>query len=141
MEFDKSRVYTALNADELEFKEGSTVAVANDLSTLKTKVQSEINFVTLIRVWGTSTTNRFEVTNTDGVDNRYNLCYLVSEPEEKKLKWTDLEIGDVIKCKKDQLRVMVVGINAELGNNELHICVASDDWLTDDELEEWEKVE
>lgn len=34
MDFDKSKVYTALNADELKL--GSKVIVADDLKTLKT---------------------------------------------------------------------------------------------------------
>ena len=36
MEFDKSRVYTALNADELKI--GSKVLVSNCISTLKDQV-------------------------------------------------------------------------------------------------------
>jgi len=39
MEFDKSKVYTTLNADELKI--GSKVIVADDLGTLK---QMEVNY-------------------------------------------------------------------------------------------------
>ena len=39
MEFDKSRVYTALNADELKI--GSKVILGNTLSELKEAVETE----------------------------------------------------------------------------------------------------
>ena len=130
MEFDKSKVYTALNADEL--KVGSTVVVANDLSSLKTKVQSGSYSATLLKIWGTSSTNRFEVTS---MNDRYNLCYLISEPEEKKLKWTDLKIGDIIT--NGNLTAMITEIDKEY---HIHIC-AGHKWYSDEELEDWEKVE
>ena len=93
MKFDKNRVYTAINADELKI--GSKVIVADYLESLRLQVEAN-SYPTYIKeltyIMGTSSTNRFK-TN----DNKtYNLCYLVSEPEEKKLKWTDLKIGDVI---------------------------------------------
>lgn len=79
MEFDKSKVYTALNADEL--KPGSKVICANYLESLKTQVQANSYpsyVVELSQIMGTSSTNRFGVG-----DETFNLAYLVSEPEEK----------------------------------------------------------
>lgn len=140
MEFDKSKVYTSVNADEL--KEGSIVVAANDLSTLRDKVYIE-QYNELFKIWGTSITNRFEVfpINKEKTE-RYNLCYLISEPEEKKLKWTDLKIGDIIRCKTETR--MVTGIDTSNEPDEdgdvCHIC-AGDWWSTDKDLEEWEKVE
>lgn len=134
MEFDKSRVYSAINADEL--KVGSTVVVANDLSSLKTKVEFGSYSVTLLKIWGTSSINRFEVTSmNDGLENRYNLCYLVSEPKEKKLRWTELKVGDVIT--NGNLTAMITEIDKE---HHMHIC-AGHKWYTNEELEDWEKVE
>ena len=140
MEFDKSKVYTSVNADEL--KEGSIVVVANDLSTLHDKVYIK-QYYELFRIWGTSSTNRFEVFTIDGEKTeRYNLCYLISEPKEKKLKWTDLKIGDIIRCKTETR--MVTGIDTSNEPDEegdvCHIC-AGGWWSTDKELEEFEKVE
>lgn len=76
MEFDKSRVYTALNADKL--KVGSKVAVADDLSHLKSFVKTEV-FRTLENVCDEGNTFRF-VANGGLL---FSLAYLVSEPEEK----------------------------------------------------------
>jgi hypothetical protein len=79
-----------------------------------------------------SCSERFKVDN-----NCYALAYLVSEPEEKKLVWTDLKIGDVIR--NGVFTHLVTGIhNFEQTNK--HIFV-SGNWITDEELEEWEKVE
>lgn len=130
MEFDNSKVYTALNADELKI--GSKIAVANDLAHLKVFVRNDF-ICTLEKVLDEESTCRF-VAN-DGAP--YSLAYLVSEPEEKKLKWTDLKVGDVIRTKDDKQIRMVTGIdNAECGK---HICTTY--WLSDKELKEYEKVE
>ena len=122
MEFDKSKVYTALNADEL--KEGSIVVAANDVSTLKNKVALK-EYNELFRIWGTSSTNRFEVFPIDREKTeRYNLCYLISEPEEKKLKWTDLKIGDIVRCISNKnLVYMVTAIDSVPVDNETHIML------------------
>ena len=72
------------------------------------------------------------------------LVYLVSEPEEKKLKWTDLKIGDVIHEKDGTETRMITGIDTrdEVDDdcNISHIC-ASGWWCTDEILKNWEKVE
>lgn len=80
MIFDKSKVYTALNADEL--KVGSKVILANYLESLKDQVESN-SYPTYIQelkcVMGTSSTNRFKAG-----EKVYNLAYLISEPEKSR---------------------------------------------------------
>ena len=130
-ELDKSKVYTAVNADEL--KVGSKVIVADTLRDLKERVED--GYVqTLTDIRDDACINRFEV------DSRsiYSIAYLVSEPE--KLKWTDLKVGDVIKRGKEQAAVTY--INEEgFSRKDIHISVGYCGMLTDEELEEWEKVE
>ncbi len=132
MEYNESKVYTAVTADKL--KVGSKVIVANYLELLIAEVKSNAH-PTYVRelsgVMGTSSTNRFKVGN-----ETYNLAYLVSEPEEKKLKWTDLKIGDTIK--KGTISQMVMGIDT--GDTTCHI-LAGRRWMNDENLKDWEKVE
>ncbi|MGP1474113.1 MAG: hypothetical protein ACTTJ1_01765 [Treponema sp.] len=80
MEFDKSRVYTALNADEL--KVGSTVIVANDLRSLRAKVEKFDNSykVQIRDILSEAAMRRFEA--ADGYV--YVLVYLISPPKEPK---------------------------------------------------------
>lgn len=133
MEYDKSRVYTALNADEL--KVGSVVYVADDLSTLKSKVLEELEDFILLKVRQEDECRRF-VAN----DYNWSLAYLISEPEEKVLKWTDLKIGDVVKCKIRDVTKLVTGIDESAPINGLHILLCNE-WVDDKELESWEKEE
>lgn len=136
MEFDKSKVYTALNADEL--KVGSKVIVADDLSHLKDYVKDEL-ICTLEHVTAESEGCRF-VANGSVL---YSLAYLVSEPEKKKLKWNDFKVGDVIKKKlNDGYRFALVEIidTDTYCETDLHVY-AADEWLSKEELAEWEKVD
>ena len=130
MEFDNSKVYTALNADELEI--GSKVAVANDLAHLKVFVHDDFTCI-LEKVLDEESTCRF-VANGSAP---YSLAYLVSEPEEKKLEWTDLKVGDVIRTKDSKEIRMVTGIDTS--EDDFHILAVY--WLSDEDLEKWEKVE
>ena len=136
MEFDKSKVYTALNADEL--KVGSGCIFANNLDSLKCKVEEGTDIRPIVQILNDSCERRFK-TNVRG---EYPFAYFISEPEEKKLKWTELKLGDVIKCKTETR--MVTGIDTSYESDEdgdvCHICAAGW-WCTDKELEEWEKVE
>lgn len=136
MEFDVKRVYTAVNADEL--KVGSIVIVANYIELLKHQVEAN-SFPTYTKkltcIMGTSSINRFKAD-----DNKvYNLAYLVSEPKEKKLKWTDLKIGDVLKHKKEPVQRLVTAIDSRT-DEEYHI-LAGDLWCDDERLADWEKVQ
>lgn len=81
MEFDKSRVYTALNADEL--KVGSTVFVANTLAYLKEVVNAEYSN------WRV----KVDIIKNEWCDSRFYadrenwlLAYLISPPKEPKYK-------------------------------------------------------
>lgn len=129
MEFDKSRVYTALNADEL--KVGSKVIVANNIALLKGFLNDEVVH-TLEQIKGENYSLRFVIDN----GATYLFAYLIEEPEEKKLKWTDLKIGDVIT--KDGMFAMVTHIDIN-DERSLHIY-AGFSWISDKAIEEWEKV-
>lgn len=137
MEFDKSKVYTAVNADELEI--GSKVFVAKNLHALHDQF-CENNICTLVEVKSEDYQDRFVATfDHDTLTLTTTLAYLVSEPEEKKLKWTDLKIGDVIRTKDNKEIRMVTGIDNREEEDGLHILAVY--WLSDKELENWEKVE
>lgn len=134
MEFDINRVYTAVNADEV--KVGSKVICANTIKDLKRKVaENEITEIKGIK--DDCYENRFSAWFDDDLLG-YALAYLISEPDEKKLKWTDLKIGDVIR-RKGEIR-MITGISTVRDSSEMHIFNGTN-WLTDEELAEWEKVE
>lgn len=135
MEFDKSRVYTALNADEL--KVGSKVFVAKNLHALR-DMFCENQICTLIGIYSEDYQDRFCAKfDSDGLEVITTLAYLVSPPEEKKLKWTDLKHGDVITdgCAD----AMVIQINKH-NTYDAHI-LAGNIWITDEALEKWKKVD
>lgn len=131
MEFNKSRVYTALNADEL--KVGSKVIVADTIDELKRYVEDYCDGLscTVDGIMPEYFSDRFLFNN-----HYYNLAYLISESEEKKLKWTDLKIGDVIA--NDDMIAMVVIIDKAVTTSR-HICLGDSTWLSDKELENWIK--
>ena len=131
MEFDNSKVYTALNADELEI--GSKVTVANDLAHLKVFVRNDF-ICTLEKVLDEESTCRF-VAN-EGAP--YSLAYLVSEPDRKKLEWTDLKVGDVIRHKESGVEYLITGIDKR---NKGGHCYFANAWFSDLYLKEYEKVE
>ena len=139
MIFDKSRVFTALNADEL--KVGSKVLVADDLRSLKLFVEGykEGNATSvLVGIHDDRHEFRFRV-GEDTTDN-FALAYLISEPEEKKLKWTDLKFGDVITDGRTSIEYLVTAIDKSESCSS-HIFV-QDYWIDDKELEDyWKKVE
>ena len=132
MEFDKSKVYTALNADEL--KVGSKVIIADTLECLKSRVRENdtSNYSgRLLSVFPEDCQYRFQFED----ENKYALAYLVEEPEEKKLKWTDLKVGDVIK--EGSATVMVTIVDSS--DYDCHIF-AGCEWYSDKMLEKLEKV-
>lgn len=131
MEFDKSRVYTALNADKLKI--GSKVIFAPTIGDLKQFVKSYCDALsnTVDGIMPEYFPDRF-LSN----DNCYNLAYLISEPEEKKLKWTDLKIGDIIQHGDKAAMITVIDSNIATSS---HIYAYG--WVSDEELESYEKVE
>ena len=84
MEFDKSKVYTALNADELEV--GSKVIVSDSLQGLKdrfSKFASDEDHAILIgSILPETEMHRFKTAK----GNVYPLAYLISPPEKPKYK-------------------------------------------------------
>ena len=126
MKFDVSRVYTAVNADEL--KVGSKVFLADTLADLKAKVEGGTEPVILRGIEPDDRLYRFM-----SLYPRNALAYLVEAP--KPLKWTDLKVGDIIA--NNRLTVMVTGIDSD--PDELHIY-AGDVWYDDSELAYWRKI-
>ena len=134
MEFDESKVYTALNADKL--KVGSKVILAKNLHALQELVQGDNCTVTLLEVREDIYQDRFYGKYlSDGLNAFGTLAYLVSAPGE--LKWTDLKIGDVIA--KHETIALVNQIDTQ-GTYDAHIR-AGESWISDPELSEWKKVE
>lgn len=135
MEFDKNRIYTAVNADEL--KVGSLVIYADTMEDLKSNISADGKYTfepkAIQDIFDEGRERRFQVNGLS-----WALVYFVSEPEEKVLKWTDLKIGDVIKHKKDGEYRMIVGLSTDHENE--HVIVGGG-WMTDEYLESWEKVE
>ena len=84
MEFDKNRVYTALNADELEL--GSTVIVADSLQGLKDRVNksaSDEDYISRIgSILPETAIHRFKTL----WGGEYPLAYLISPPKEPEYK-------------------------------------------------------
>ena len=79
MEFNKSRVYTALNADELEV--GSMVIVADVLQVLKNRVKNG-NKCSIFKLDRVVDDTYRELFYAIGIS--WALAYLVSPPESKK---------------------------------------------------------
>lgn len=132
MEFDKNKVYTSLNADEL--KVGSRVILADSLESLKYNVTYGHSIVPLVEVRGEGYSTRF----FDG-KNGWCLAYLVEEPG--KLHWYDLKVGDIIKRPfEDGNRFAMVTMIDTYANTTKHIGLTSG-WLDDTEIEDWEVVE
>ena len=82
MEFDKSRVYTALNADELEI--GSKCIFADTIQDLREQVQDELAKAyakTLTELYDDDSVDRFKVGCCT-----YLYAYLIEPPDEPKYK-------------------------------------------------------
>lgn len=148
MKFDKSRVYTALNADELQV--GSKVAAADNLDMLKKRVQSigctDSRWpLELVAVDPENESYRFRVVQ-EGSESCYELAYLVEEPDVPALKWTDLKPGDVIRAAVESpeliyktIRCLVTSIDDDPDTKQ-HIYAGSR-WIGDDELKNYIKEE
>lgn len=82
MEFDKSKVYTLLTADEV--KVGSKGYFAHSLGVLKTAVLREDNemFGEIIKILDDTAPCRFGIKDDEFIYDEYALFYLVEEPKE-----------------------------------------------------------
>ena len=130
MEFDKSRVYTALNADELEV--GSKVIVADSIANLYANVKVGKCIRTLKGVLPESVKDRFEIIllTNDEFDS-WNLAYLISEPNS--IRCADLKIGDVVSDGFTDL--MVIGVDR--GDDEVFLPRL--EWVSDADLTGYHK--
>ena len=83
MKFDKSKVFTALNADEL--KVGSKGYFTDNIESLELVVQSEdyLAFGELEKIQKPNMSYRFGMKESN---RSFNLFYLVKEPQEKKFR-------------------------------------------------------
>jgi hypothetical protein len=132
MEFDVSKVYTSVNADGL--KVGSKVICADSMGQLKAKVHEGEGIETLTNVAGDYCLYRFET-----YDAAYILAYLIEPPEEKKLKVSDLKLGDIVRHKSRNLEYLVTGIDYDEEQ-----VLFNGVWFDDDDGDLgawWEKVE
>ena len=135
MEFNKSRIYTAVNADELKI--GSKVYVADTLADLQNRVTSntcEKHICKVVEILPPSYNPRIKVENSDGSVYGWHFAYLIEEPES--LKWTDIKIGDIIRTKNGRKVRMVTGV--DIDDTKLHII--TDMYISNEELMYWEKV-
>ena len=83
MNFDKSKVFTTLNADEL--KVGSKGYFTDNIKSLESVVQSEdyLAFGELEKIQEPNMSCRFRMKDSN---TSFNLFYLVEEPEEEKFR-------------------------------------------------------
>lgn len=128
MEFDESRVYTALNADELKI--GSKVIVSDALRFLKEKVKNNAKANTLKKIYCDDCAGRFGTED----DIAFYLAYLVEEPEE--LKWTDLKLLDKVVNKITGERCIVTAIDP---SDENYPVAFGASWIDISDLSDWEK--
>lgn len=134
MKFDLSRVYTAVNADEL--KVGSRCIFANNLDSLKCKVEEGTEIRPIVQILENSYERRFK-TNFTG---SYPLAYFVSEPNS--LKWTDLKVGDIIVTRRRVIEVDKSDITRMHIKMDTIDSSVFDEWITDEDLAcNWEKEE
>ena len=121
MEFDKSRVYTALNADELPI--GSKCVFADTIYDLRKKVESDSvqrSVYVLRSICDSSKMERFEED-----DNAvFLLAYLIEPPAEPKYKPFESvdkameaikQHGGWVKDKKNNVQLLVVGFDDDNG--------------------------
>ena len=80
MEFDKSRVYTAVNADELKI--GSKCIFADSLGALRDYVKSDCTKEMLKGIEDEHEEERFRSEQ----DSLWHLAYLIEQPAEPKYK-------------------------------------------------------
>ena len=114
MEFDKSKVYTAVNADELKI--GSKCIFANNVFTLKDHVRNNYPAEILISVCSETITERF---NSDS-DEFYSLAYLIKPSAKSKykpfsnmenLKKSAVKYKGFIKTKQGVQEGIIIGIS------------------------------
>lgn len=139
MEFDISRVYSAVNADDLKVGSKVIVAAQDSLDALRRCVIDNKYVYVLKQVRPENYMSRFVVESRflPNEDSAFTLCYLISEPGEPKLKWTDLKICDVVRNVNTGVELLITGIDRR--DNPQHVKIG-DTWVNDLTLVNWEKV-
>ena len=149
MKFDKNRVYTALNADEL--KPGDKVFLADTISYLKTLVRHEEHILEIDYIASEDSMSRFCFYSKENNETyRYNLAYLVERAEKKVRSCKDTDemkinkLENEIKELKAHCRT-VDDVNAKMKN--CINCKCSEDYdyyrhrkcfICDSKYSEWE---
>lgn len=128
MEFDKNRVFTVLDADQVKI--GSKAIFADNLVNLKQYVRSEMEPSKVKEIRGECYESRF----ADSDNVHWALAYIISEPEG--LKWTDLKPGDIIR--REGITSVITSIDEE-DEDGFHIYAGSK-WIDDITLSEWAKI-
>lgn len=116
MEFDKSKVYTAVNADEL--KVGSKVYVSDNIYYLRECVEDNFESCILTRVLSEKEPKRFCI--DDKSNEKWQLAYLIEPPAGSKYKPFEsvdkameaiLKHGGWIKSKNGNKSFFITGFN------------------------------
>lgn len=84
MEFDKSKVYTGLNADEV--KVGSKGFFADTLFYLENYVKNERPLLIVQSINNKTCSRRFHAGDGNKISDNWGLFYLVEEPKEEKYR-------------------------------------------------------
>ena len=118
MEFDKSRVYTAVNADELKI--GSKVYVSDNMHYLRECVEDNFESCILTRVMSEKESKRFCI--DDKSNEKWQLAYLIEPPAKPKYKYKPFESVDKaieaikahdgwVEDKEAPLKLLLVGVS------------------------------
>ena len=119
MEFDKSKVYTAVNADEL--KVGSKVYVSDNIYYLRECVEDNFESCILARVMSEKEPKRFCI---DKSNEKWQLAYLIEPPSKPKYRpfesvekaiEASKKHGGWVKDKKNNVQLLVVGFDDDNG--------------------------
>lgn len=131
MEYDKSRVYTALNADELKI--GSKVCVAKNMHALKDLVLTG-SFSTLTKVLSEDFQDRFEAEWTDSSGyhkgsiashrGSFTLAYLVESSKIQTVTYRELSCwlshGNG-QCRDEDTDVVYTSYEYQFANEDVFI--------------------
>lgn len=138
MEFNKNRIYTAVNADELKI--GSTVYVSDNMYYLKKCVEESLESSILTSILSEKEPKRFCISNNE----KWQLVYLIEPPAEPKYKpFESLNSlsnavkrhGDNIQTKESKFLANIIGISLsnEIIINDLYgLCILPADELLND---------
>ena len=131
MEFDKTRVYSACNADEV--KVGSKGYFADSISELKRKISEGDEPLTLVKICGEEAATRFTTLSA----SVYLLFYLVEEPKEKVYR----PYNDTAEMPNGaMLNVVVSGDGTRLliiAAEDKRVCIGSQGWVDLHDLYEY----